>query len=143
MCLRSAVLLTSLLLGASQSQGSAQVEDASATRGEHVFTQHCSTCHGDTGAGQPPWFPSLQRMAALREPSDMVETVMTGRFHRDGELNGHMIPIMPAWGQLSDADVAAIISYIQQNWGEGMSITIEEVTSIRAKLWEADSIPRD
>jgi mono/diheme cytochrome c family protein len=130
---RSAVLLTSLLLGACQIQGSAEVEDASATRGEHVFTQHCSTCHGDTGAGQPPWFPSLQRIAALREPSDMVETVMNGRFRRGGELNGHTIPIMPAWGQLSDEDVTAVINYVQQNWGEGRSITTEEVTSIRAK----------
>ena len=113
-------------------------DDASATRGEHVFSEHCATCHGDTGAGLEPWYPSLQRLAGLREPDAMVETVLSGRFRRGGELNGHTIPIMPAWGQLTDADVAAIVNYVQQNWGKGGQITTEDVASARATLWEID-----
>jgi mono/diheme cytochrome c family protein len=113
-------------------------DDASAARGEHVFAEHCATCHGDTGAGLEPWYPSLQRLAGLREPGAMVETVLTGRFRRGGELNGHTIPIMPAWGQLTDADVAAIVNYVQQNWGKGAQITTEDVANARASLWEID-----
>ena len=113
-------------------------DDPSATRGEHVFAEHCATCHGDTGAGLEPWYPSLQRLAGIREPASMVETVLTGRFSRGGELNGHTIPIMPAWGQLTDADVAAIVNYVQQNWGQGGQITTEDVASARATLWEID-----
>ena len=113
--------------------------DATANRGEHVFTKHCATCHGDTGAGIEPWYPSLQRLAAMREPADMIETVITGRFRRAGEMNGHTIPIMPAWGQLTDADVAAIVNYIQQNWGTmPKPVAAEEVAVIRSKLWEID-----
>ena len=114
--------------------------DISAARGEHVYTQHCATCHGDAGGGAEPWFPSLKRLAAMREPDDMVSTVLTGRFRRAGEINGHTIPIMPAWGQLTNADVAAIINYVQTNWGEDpiRQITAEDVASTREQLWEID-----
>ena len=113
--------------------------DASASRGEHVFSKHCATCHGDTGAGIEPWYPSLQRLAAMREPAEMVETVMAGRFRRGGEINGHTSPIMPAWGQLTDSDVAAIVNYIQQNWGAApQTVSEEDVKAIRAQLWEID-----
>ncbi len=118
---------------------SSAASDASANTGEYVFTKHCATCHGESGAGIEPWYPSLQRLAAMREPSDMVETVITGRFRRAGEMNGHTIPIMPAWGQLSDVEVAAIVNYIQQNWGSmPKPVTAEDVAAIRTTLWEID-----
>lgn len=113
--------------------------DTSVARGEQVFSKHCATCHGETGAGSEPWYPSLQRLAGLREPEHMVETVLTGRFRRGGDIDGHTIPIMPAWGQLADADVAAIVNYIQQNWGsEATVVSLEDVEATRAKLWEID-----
>jgi len=116
----------------------AQSDDESSARGEHIFAKHCSSCHGDSADGVEPWYPSLQRLAGMRTPADMVETVLTGRFKRGGELNGHTIPIMPAWGQLSDADLAATVNYIQQNWGEGEDITAKDVAKTRTQLWELD-----
>ncbi|MEM9621648.1 MAG: cytochrome c, partial [Pseudomonadota bacterium] len=112
--------------------------DVSVQRGEQVFTQHCATCHGAGGQGAEPWYPSMQRLAGMRRPSEMVEAVLTGRFGRSGDLNGHTIPIMPAWGHLSDADIAAIVNYIQQEWGEGGAVDIEAVTRTRNQLWELD-----
>ena len=136
--MRKLIILTTILLAACQTQADAETPDYSAQRGEQVFTKHCATCHGATGEGIEPWYPSLQRLAAMREPNDMIETVITGRFRRGGELNGHTIPIMPAGGHLSDADVAAIVNYIQQNWGEGAKVSIQDVSATRAQLWELD-----
>ena len=130
------MIVAYLLLAACQSQADAQ--DASAARGEHIFVEPCATCHGASGEGIEPWYPSLKRLAEMRQPSEMVEAVLTGRFRRGGEVNGHTIPIMPAWGQLSDADVASIVNYIQQNWGEGGPVTIDQVTKTRDELWELD-----
>ncbi|XOV83343.1 MAG: c-type cytochrome [bacterium] len=118
--------------------GHAQNDEDAAARGEHIFAKHCSSCHGDSGDGIEPWYPSLQRLSSMRTPADMVETVLTGRFKRGGELNGHTIPIMPAWGQLSDDDVAATVNYIQRNWGDGREITAEDVAKTRTQLWELD-----
>ncbi len=136
--MRKLIILTTVLLAACQTQADVETPDYSAKHGEAVFAKHCATCHGTTGEGIEPWYPSLQRLAAMREPDDMIETVITGRFRRGGELNGHTIPIMPAWGQLSDADVAAIVNYIQQNWGEGAGVSIQDVSATRARLWELD-----
>lgn len=136
--MRKLIFLTTVLVAACQTQADVDTPDYSAVRGEHVFAKHCATCHGATGEGIEPWYPSLQRLAAMREPADMIETVITGRFRRGGEINGHTIPIMPAWGQLSDADVAGIVNYIQQNWGEGGEVSIQDVSATRAKLWELD-----
>ena len=133
---RQSLIVASVMLAACQTQ--AEAPDISAARGEHVFTKHCATCHGDTGGGIEPWYPSLKRLAAMRESADIIETVITGRFRRGGEINGHTIPIMPAWGQLNDPDVAAVVNYIQLNWGEGRAVTLEDVEKTRAMLWELD-----
>lgn len=130
-------LLAAIVVMISQ-QGMAASPDGGAARGEQVFLQHCATCHRASGAGIEPWYPSLKRLATMREPVDMVETVLTGAFRRGGELNGHTIPIMPAWGQLTDAEVAGLVNYIQLTWGEGDQISISDVTSARAQLWELD-----
>ena len=136
--MRQLSFLAIILLAACQTQADVDTPDYSAARGEQVFNKHCATCHGDAGEGIEPWYPSLQRLAAMREPNDMIETVITGRFRRGGEIDGHTIPIMPAWGQLSDADVAGIVNYIQQTWGDGTGVTIQDVSATRAKLWELD-----
>ena len=112
--------------------------DHSANQGKRVFNQHCATCHRSSGGGIEPWYPSLKRIAALRDAEQMIETVLTGRFRRGGDMNGHTIPIMPAWGQLSDADVAGIVNYIQAQWGAGSEVTINQVSATRARLWELD-----
>lgn len=136
--MRKLIFLTTVLVAACQTQAEVDTPDYTAVRGEQVFAQHCATCHGATGEGIEPWYPSLQRLAAMREPAEMIETVITGRFRRGGEIDGHTIPIMPAWGQLSDADVAGIVNYIQQNWGGGGEVSIQDVSATRAELWELD-----
>jgi mono/diheme cytochrome c family protein len=136
--MRKLLLLTTVLVAACQTRAEVDTPDYSALRGEQVFGKHCAACHGDSGQGIEPWYPSLQRLAGLREADEMIETVITGRFRRGGELNGHTIPIMPAWGQLSDADVAGIVNFIQLNWGQGGQVTIQDVSATRARLWELD-----
>ena len=136
--MRKLLLLTTVLVAACHTQAEVDTPDYSALRGEQVFAKHCASCHGASGEGIEPWYPSLQRLAALREADEMIETVITGRFRRGGELNGHTIPIMPAWGQLSDADVAGIVNFIQLNWGQGGQVTIQDVSATRARLWELD-----
>ena len=114
--MRKLIILTTILLTACQTQADAETPDYSAKRGEQVFTKHCATCHGASGEGIEPWYPSLQRLAAMREPNDMIETVITGRFRRGGE----------------------VVNYIQQNWGEGAKVSIQDVSATRAQLWELD-----
>ena len=79
------------------------------TRGEKVYGTHCAACHQATGAGLPPAFPSLVG-------SPLVKGPVAG--HVDIVMNGKPGTAMAAFGgQLSDADLAAVITYERNAWG--------------------------
>ncbi|WP_174872916.1 cytochrome c oxidase subunit II [Vogesella oryzae] len=79
-------------------------------RGEKVFSQNCVACHQANGKGIPGAFPALDGspIATKDKPA-----------HIDIVLNGSKKnPAMAAWGkQLSDTDIAAVITYERNAWG--------------------------
>lgn len=79
------------------------------SRGEKVYGTHCAACHQVTGAGLPPAFPSLIGSPLIKGPvADHINIV----------LNGKSGTAMAAFGaQLGDADLAAVITYERNAWG--------------------------
>jgi mono/diheme cytochrome c family protein len=75
--------------------------------GKAQFTSTCSACHQVTGLGIKGAFPALAGDAfVIGDPAAVIMTVLNGR-------GG-----MPAWkDDLSDAQIAAAISYIRSAWG--------------------------
>lgn len=79
------------------------------TRGESVYTQNCAACHQATGKGLPPTFPALDGSKIATGPKDA---------HLDIVLNGKPGTAMAAFGkQLSDAEIAAVVTYERNAWG--------------------------
>nr|WP_242466440.1 cytochrome c oxidase subunit II [Thiohalobacter sp. COW1] len=79
------------------------------TRGEEVYTSNCVACHMANGEGLPGAFPSLKGGAITTGP-------VAG--HIDIVLNGSAGTAMAAFGgQLSDADLAAVVTYERNAWG--------------------------
>jgi cytochrome c oxidase subunit II len=78
-------------------------------RGHTVFDSNCAACHQTTGAGNP----------ALGAPALVSDKVVLGpKEHQiDVVLNGQNNGKMPPWKHLSDVDVAAVISYTRNSWG--------------------------
>ncbi|MDN0084302.1 cytochrome c oxidase subunit II [Crenobacter sp. SG2305] len=85
-----------------------KLEDLKA-RGEKVYQQNCVPCHQATGKGIPGSFPAL-------DGSKIVTTDKAAHIHI--VLNGSQKnPAMAAWGkQLSDTDIAAVITYERNAW---------------------------
>jgi quinoprotein glucose dehydrogenase len=82
----------------------AAAPSASATpedRGQSVFTANCALCHGATRAGNPPAIPSLVDITS-RLSKDQIRSVIQ---HGRGP--------MPAFSQLSDADVSSLLTYLE------------------------------
>jgi cytochrome c oxidase subunit 2 len=77
--------------------------------GESLYSTHCVACHQANGQGLPPAFPSLIGSASLTGPvADHIATV----------VNGRPGTAMVAFGtQLSDQELAAIITYERNAWG--------------------------
>ncbi|MBI3526300.1 MAG: cytochrome c oxidase subunit II [Betaproteobacteria bacterium] len=77
-------------------------------RGAAVYAQNCAACHQPTGKGLPPAFPALDGSKVATGPkAEHIKTVVGGR---PGTA-------MAAFGkQLSDADIAAVITYERNTW---------------------------
>lgn len=78
-------------------------------RGEGVYASACASCHQPNGQGLPPTFPSLVG-------SDLVLNDLQA--HINTVVNGVRGTSMAAFGsQLSEVDIAAVITYERNAWG--------------------------
>jgi len=79
--------------------------------GEKVYTANCVACHQPTGQGLPPTFPSLVDSAKVKgPPHDQIVQVLQGK------------NAMPSFSYLSDADIAAAITYTRNAWGHDAGV---------------------
>lgn len=98
--------------------------EAAMARGEKAYGTYCAACHQVNGEGLLPAFPALKGSEIATEDKDE---------HIDIVLNGEAGTTMAAFNYLSDADLAAIITYERNAWGNntGDLITLEEIQSAR------------
>ena len=82
-------------------------KDALIEQGQKVYAATCAACHGAEGKGIPGVFPALERSPVATGPvEEHIKTVLHGR------ATGKFSAQMPAFAaQLSDADVAAIVTF--------------------------------
>jgi len=89
-------------------------------RGEKVYAGNCAACHQATGKGVPPAFPALDGSKVVTGPKAVqIKTVLNG-VERDGKPTA-----MVSWKQLSDTDIAAVITYTRNSWGNQTGGTVQ------------------
>lgn len=93
-------------------------------RGEQVYAANCQVCHQPTGMGQPPAFPALS--------GSKIATGPKGR-HIERVLNGKTGTAMASFKQLSDIEIAAVITYERNSWNNktGDMVSPAEVKQFR------------
>jgi len=81
-------------------------------RGEKVYQANCAACHQANGMGLPGVFPAINGSKVATGPiADHINVV----------LNGRPGTAMAAFaGQLSDADIAAVVTYQRNAWDNKM-----------------------
>ncbi|MBV6424749.1 MAG: Cytochrome c6 [Steroidobacteraceae bacterium] len=134
------VLKDLLLVGGAimaMQSGAFAADVASGKSGEQVYAENCAACHQPNGKGLAGAFPPLAGSDWLkgRTPAQIAATVLTGL---QGELvvNGVTYnSVMPAQSHLSDADIAAVITYVLGQWGNpGGQLTADLVKEQRNAL---------
>lgn len=99
------------------------------TRGEKVYAANCVACHQANGMGLPGTFPALSGSKVVNGPKEgQINTVLNGVV-RDGKPTA-----MVAFGkQLSDTDIAAVITFTRNNWANktGQAVTPADVKALR------------
>ncbi|MEP7085369.1 MAG: cytochrome c oxidase subunit II [Betaproteobacteria bacterium] len=110
----------------------AKVWDVAAlvARGEKVYQNNCVACHQATGKGVPGAFPALDGSAKVNGPkADQIHILLHGVV-KDGKQTA-MVSFAQ---QLSDTDIAAVITYTRNNWGNktGEAIQPTEIKAARS-----------
>lgn len=98
--------------------------DALINRGSKVYASNCAACHQANGKGAgsiKPLDGSALVKGNLAEPMHVV---------LEGRANG----TMPAWKQLSDVELAAVLTYIKNSWSNqtGQLVQPAQFTAARA-----------
>ena len=86
-------------------------------KGESIYQANCAACYGPTGAGIPGAFPAMTGSAVVNGPIDA---------HIDIVFNGKAGTAMAAYkGQLSDVDIAAVITYERNSLGNSVGDLVQ------------------
>ena len=94
-------------------------------RGETVYQANCAACHGATGAGIPGAFPAMTG-------SPVVIGDAAG--HLDIVVNGKAGTAMAAFkAQLNDVDIAAVITFERNSFGNSVGDTVQPSTIKNAR----------
>lgn len=90
---------------------------AAAVDGKQIFTANCVACHQATGKGLPGVFPPLDGSEWVAGNERTVANILLHGV--SGELTVMGNPYkgaMPSFQQLSDAELAAVASYVRSEW---------------------------
>ncbi|MDP3702010.1 MAG: cytochrome c oxidase subunit II [Hylemonella sp.] len=74
-------------------------------RGEKVYAANCAVCHQANGKGAGPFKPlDASAMVVDADKSKQIGIMLNGK------------GAMPAWKQLSDTEIAAVVTYTKNTW---------------------------
>ena len=103
-------------------------------RAAQLYADHCADCHGKMGEGQAGAYPALagNRAVLMTPPNNAVLSVLHGGFAPATAGNPRPFGMPPFLLQLSDADVAAVLTHVRSAWGNhGAPVSALEVQQIR------------
>ncbi len=93
-------------------------------RGEKVYTANCAVCHRADGKGAGPIKPLDGSAVVLADdPTAQIAIVL------HGAANG----AMPAWRAMSDTDLAAVVTYTKNAWGNQTGRAVQPAQIVAAR----------
>ena len=97
------------------------------TRGEKVYGANCIACHQASGKGVPGAFAALDGSKLVAGPkAEQINVLLNGK------KSGAFPSEMPGWKQLSDTDIAAVITYTRNNWSNKAAENIVQPAEVLA-----------
>jgi mono/diheme cytochrome c family protein len=102
-----------------QEQPETATKATGAAAGAAIFAAHCAVCHQASGTGLPGVFPPLAGSAWVNGGNAPLIQILLHGVQGTLTVNGTRYNgAMPPFGdQLSDAEIAAVLTYIRSQWG--------------------------
>ncbi|HKX95886.1 MAG TPA: cytochrome c oxidase subunit II [Methylibium sp.] len=93
-------------------------------KGEQVYAANCAACHQANGKGMGPIKPVDGSPIVLDADKSKQIAIL---------LNGAANGAMPAWKQLSDTDIAAVITYTKNSWSNATGQIVQPADIVAAR----------
>jgi mono/diheme cytochrome c family protein len=103
-------------------------------RGQAIYDDRCVACHGEQGQGAANAYPPLagSRKVQMASAVNLVRVVLHGGFAPTTAANPRPYGMPPFGQDLNDAEVAAVVSYLRNAWGNSAPTVSElEVLKLR------------
>lgn len=103
-------------------------------QGKAVYTKYCLVCHQASGSGVPGMFPPLTKGSWVgKDPKELV-LIITKGLSGKVEVNGEVYKsAMPPQAQLTDKEIADVLSYIRSDFGNSFKpVDAEFVKKVRS-----------
>jgi mono/diheme cytochrome c family protein len=120
--------------------------------GKKQFDSLCITCHQPTGLGIPGVYPPLAGSEWVNGSEDRIIRILLNGLKGPITVHGATfgavpMPVIGPGGQgWNDEKIAAVLTYVRQEWGnKAPAVTTEKVTEIRGKVgtrveWSAEEL---
>ena len=83
--------------------------------GQDLYLENCSGCHQPTGVGLPPQFPPLLDNPRVSDAEYVRDVIMNGLSGEIEVLGETYDGVMPSFPTLEDAQIEAIIAFVQND----------------------------
>ncbi|GAB4018952.1 c-type cytochrome [Spirosoma koreense] len=101
------------------------------TEGILVYKNNCANCHQEKGEGLSALYPPIAKSDFLKHKNTVICLI---RYGQQGPIVVNGRPYnrpMPPQPQLSDLEVAELVTYIYNEWGNEKKLTgVKEVTPV-------------
>lgn len=126
-------LLFTTLLSSCQSADKIKLEQYY-IGGKEIFEANCANCHQKDGKGLQNLYPPIAGSDYLQNKSQVILAIkhgLTGEITVNGKVYNQP---MPANSHLQNLDIAEVVTYIYNEWGNEQKITtVEEVEEVLKK----------
>jgi mono/diheme cytochrome c family protein len=126
--------------------------DPAMLNGQRLFTQNCSSCHGNNAQGIGNAFPPLVNTKWITGDKSVPVRIVLHGLQGNIDVKGTTYQgVMPSFkARLSAAEIAAVINYLREESGNDLpAVSQQEVINIgekysgRRRPWQANELMRD
>jgi glucose/arabinose dehydrogenase/mono/diheme cytochrome c family protein len=109
-------------------------ETSSNNAGKNIYTSSCVTCHQQDGRGTGTMIPPLSNTSYVSGDKDKLINIVLKGIRKEKIDGKEYSNVMPPFSQLSDEDIANVLTYVRSNFGNSASaITNNDVKKLRTK----------
>ena len=132
-----AVYLKSLSIENDIAPAALAAADARMVAGQAIYKDGCAACHADAGTGSPGLFARLAGSHAVQsdDPTTLIRVVLAGS-QGVATASAPTSLAMPSFHwRLNDAQVASVVTYIRNAWGNAASaVSTDQVSVVKSSL---------